>query len=50
MGQLNEFETQLGERLLEQEIKLDGWWREAEILADQRMRAALEEVETTARI
>jgi hypothetical protein len=50
MGQLNEFEAQLGERLREQEIKLDGWWREAELLADQRMRAALEEVETTARI
>jgi hypothetical protein len=49
MGQLNEFETQLGERLREQEIKLDGWWREAERLADQRMRAALEEVETTGR-
>ena len=38
MGQLNEFEAQLGERLREQEQKLAGWWSEAERLADERMR------------
>lgn len=44
MRQLTEFETQLGERLREQELKLAGWWSEAERLADERMRAALRDV------
>ena len=44
MRQLSEFEAQLGERLREQEQKLAGWWSEAERLADDRMRAALREV------
>lgn len=44
MRQLTEFETQLGDRLREQEQKLAGWWSEAERLADDRMRAALREV------
>jgi len=46
MGQLNDFETQLGERLREQEQKLAGWWSEAERLADERMRSALRDVPT----
>jgi hypothetical protein len=44
MAQLTDFETQLGERLREQEQKLAGWWSEAERLADDRMRAAMREV------
>ncbi|HEY8648107.1 MAG TPA: hypothetical protein VIM50_01925 [Candidatus Limnocylindria bacterium] len=47
MAQLSDFETQLGERLREQEQKLAGWWSEAERLADERMRAALRDVPTT---
>ena len=39
MRQLNEFETQLGERLREQEQQLAGWWSEAERLADERIRS-----------
>lgn len=45
MAQLAEFERQLGERAREQEAKLAGWWSEAERLAEQRMHAALEDVE-----
>lgn len=45
MRQLTEFEAQLGARLREQEQKLAGWWSEAERLADERMRAALREVD-----
>lgn len=45
MTQLNEFETQLGERLREQEQKLAGWWSEAERLADDRMRGAVRAVD-----
>ena len=44
MLQLNEFETQLSERLREQEQKLAGWWSEAERLADERMRGVLRDV------
>ena len=44
MRQLNEFETQLGERLREQEQKLAGWWSEAERLADERIRGAVRDV------
>lgn len=45
MTQLNEFETQLGDRLREQEQKLAGWWSEAERLADDRMRGAVRAVD-----
>ena len=44
MRQLNEFETQLGERLREQEQKLAGWWNEAERLADERIRGQVRDV------
>ena len=44
MRQLNEFETQLGERLREQEQKLAGWWSEAERLADERIRSAVRDL------
>ena len=47
MRQLTEFEAQLGARLREQEQTLAGWWSEAERLADERMRAALRDLDAT---
>ena len=43
LGQLKEFEFQLGERQREQEQRLVQWWDEAEQLARQRVAALLDE-------
>lgn len=43
LGQLKEFEFQLGERQREQEQRLAQWWEEAEQLARKRVAALLDE-------